>query len=120
MLAARRKSWTIGMPHVIDVDEKEPFLQEQNGEQKLEDLYPSHNHLNSSKSCYGNGDVNGGVVSGDIGTGGEFIRAKADHVTARNASARSVYMMRVLSAVFYAVASFLITVINKVVLTSYR
>jgi hypothetical protein len=115
----------VGMPHVIDVEEKQPFLQQHNEEET--EQFESQGHTKSqhhvSIGCYGNGDANGNGGTG-TGSSSELIssntssRTKQEQLTARNA--QSLYTMKLFSALFYAGASFLITVVNKVVLTSYK
>jgi len=109
------------MPHAVDLDEeKQPFLEDDENE-------PHHHHsqlnLNKSQlsphvniSGFSNGDLGSGHKSSSkssAGGGGSKaeLAAKAAH---------SLYVMKLASALFYAVASFLITVVNKVVLTSFK
>lgn len=111
------------MPHVVEIEEeKQPFLSESNGDlnalsaengnDKFHNLNHLH-HLNSinhhDKDC----DTKGSNSLNNYSSS----PSKSDQ-SARDA--RSQYIMKVATAVFYAVASFLITVVNKIVLTSYK
>jgi len=115
------------MPHVVDVEEKQPFLEEDDDDvtnDSKKQYHHHHLHLNNKShpnhlvniSSYSNGEINGSS-SGSI-NGKSCSISLSEQSAAR--TARSLYVMKLLSALFYAVASFLITVVNKVVLTSYK
>lgn len=114
---------------MIDIEEKQPLFLENDGEEDAEHpIKPNsspHGHLNNKSqnhhvvgSSYGNGEANGGL-SIPVTNGGSSSRSHSPSLE-QIRTARSLYMMKLLSAIFYAVASFLITVVNKVVLTSYK
>lgn len=116
-----------GMPHATDAEEKQPFLvnlQDEEDERSHNLQNPSHlnsksqqHHINIGSHGNGNGEVNGGLVSSNTNGGGS---GGSPSSIEQMRTARSLYVMKLLSALFYAVASFLITVVNKVVLTSYK
>ncbi|ODM92440.1 UDP-sugar transporter UST74c [Orchesella cincta] len=106
------------MPHVVDIEEKQPFLPDDSddlnnlsgsGGSSGSTLHHHHHHQNNHHVAI-NHDKN--CDSGSIN-----FSSKAEQ-NAREA--RAQYMMKLVTAIFYAVASFLITVVNKIVLTSYK
>jgi len=92
------------MPHVVNLEEKEPFIS-------------NDDHLNSHDGDTIS-DNFGKHASVDVSATAQKYGRSEVHLQVQ--SHRSPYMMKISSAVFYAVASFLITVVNKVVLTSYK
>jgi hypothetical protein len=123
------------MPHVVDIEEKQPFIDKHHNHHEDGNEETDQHVLNGSSksqqqhhinvSCYGNGDIScngsGGVGNGtSSGSGGSTSSTTSSLSLEQIKTARSLYMMKLTSALFYAVSSFLITVVNKVVLTSYK
>jgi hypothetical protein len=125
------------MPHVVDLDdEKQPFLDDDfEDESDIRETHHSqlgsksqlnnlhHDHINIGG--FSNGELNGGLIissssNGSISKGGSVGGSGGTKAELAAKAARSLHVMRLASALFYAVASFLITVVNKVVLTSYK
>lgn len=121
------------MPHVVDLDEeKQPFLSDSDGVTgDLNNLTGNGNigngHGHSHLSNYLQNNLNHHTLSinhhdksCDSNANGSYTGSSSSNSSKLERDARSAYIMKIVTALFYAVASFLITVVNKIVLTSYK
>ncbi len=119
------------MPHVGDLEEeKQPFLEDMNGvNNDLNNLSGNsnsnshnhgflHNNLSHLSIAISHHDKDCDTASNGNNFPSSSSSSSKSEQNAREA--RAIYVMKILTALFYAVASFLITVVNKIVLTSYK
>lgn len=112
------------MPHVVDIDEeKQPFLSSEsinddlNNSSAAENFNHLHHHHNNQLNSQFN---HHSVVIHQHDRSDDNKDSFSSKAEQNAREARAQYIMKVVAALFYAVASFLITVVNKIVLTSYK